>query len=113
MKCSYSQVTNTDPQLTHCVKRNKYLPIIQEVSVHREQYTEVTLAADDPDGILGALEVDTNLKMRQKETIFQQHDHLFIDPLSPKCNQILVSLYKKNNTLLHAKVTRMKEVISE
>ena len=75
----------------------------------------MTLAADDPDGILGALEVDTNLKMRQKETIFQQHDRLFIDPLSPKCNQILVSLYKKkkNNTLLHATVTRMKEVISE
>ena len=113
MKCSYSQVTNANPQLTHRVKRNKYLPIIQEVSVHREQYTEVTLAADDPDGVLGAFEVDTNLKMRQKQTIFQQHDHLFIDPLSPKCNQILVSLYKKNNTLLHVTVTRMKEVISE
>ena len=37
------------------------LPVVQEVSVDREQDTEVTLAAYHPNRIIGSLVIHTNL----------------------------------------------------
>ena len=40
-------------------------PIIQEISVHRKQHAEVAFTTDDPDRILGCLEVNANLTKKK------------------------------------------------
>jgi len=55
----YSLVRDSKVTKKHNMLSNS--PIIQEISVHRKQHAEVAFTTDDPDRILGRLEVNANL----------------------------------------------------